>query len=132
MSPEHFKKQKFETLLEKALKINDREEVFFSETSNETIIDICKDIDNLILNRAYNTNDNIVICGFRMSNNLVEPLFHRINEKYEDKIDNMSLYTLIALYLHDKKVPTFNDVKKYIVYDAIYGSGQLFYNMSYV
>ena len=75
MSPEHFKKQKFETLLEKALKINDREEVFFSETSNETIIDICKDIDNLILNRAYNTNDNIVICGFRMSNNLVEPLF---------------------------------------------------------
>ena len=44
----------------------------------------------------------------------------------------MSLYTLIALYLNDKKVPTFNDVKKYIVYDAVYGSGQLFYNMSYV
>jgi len=118
-------------LLEKALKINDREEVFFSETSKETIINICKDIDTLILNKTYNTNDNIVICGFRMANNLVEPLFHKLNQKYENKIDDMSLYTLIALYLHDRKVPAFNDVKKYIVYDAIYGSGQLFYNMSY-
>lgn len=132
MNPKHFQNQDFDDLLEKALKINDREEVFFSETSKETIKNICKDIDDLILNKTYNPNDDIVICGFRMTNRLVEPLFHKLNDKYDDEIDDMSLYTLIAFYLNDKKIPTFNDIKKYIVYDAVYGSGQIFYNMSYV
>ena len=132
MSPEHFNKQNFEKLLGKSLKNFNREEVFFSDTSNEKLIEICNDIDILVENKNYNMSNDIVICGFRMRDKRVEPLYHKLNEKYEDSIDSMSLYTLIALYLHDKKIPTFETVKKYIVYDAVYGGGQLFYNMTYV
>jgi hypothetical protein len=132
MSPEHFKKQKFEDLLEKALYDNDREEVFFSDTSNGKVIEICNDIDALVESKNYNMNDNIVILGFRMGDKRVEPIFSKLLEKYDNDIEYICLYTLIALYLNDKKVPLFEDVKKYIVYDAVYGSGQLFYNMSYV
>jgi len=132
MSPEHFKKQKFEDLLEKALYDNDREEVFFSDTSNGKVIEICNDIDALVESKNYNMNDNIVILGFRMGDKRVEPIFSKLLEKYDNDIEYICLYTLIALYLNEKKVPLFEDVKKYIVYDAVYGSGQLFYNMSYV
>ena len=38
MSPDHFKKQDFESLLVKALKDFTREEIFFSNTTNEKII----------------------------------------------------------------------------------------------
>jgi FlaA1/EpsC-like NDP-sugar epimerase len=132
MSPAHFKKQKFEDLLEKALYNNDREEVFFSDTSNEKVIEICNDIDALVESKNYNMNDDIVILGFRMGDKRVEPIFSKLLEKYDNDIEYICLYTLIALYLNEKKVPLFEDVKKYIVYDAVYGSGQLFYNMSYV
>ena len=132
MSPEHFHKQKFENLLIKSLKSFGREEVFFSDTSDEKVIEICNDIDTLIESKNYSMNDDIVLCGFRMNDKRSEPIYHKLSEKYQDDIDSICLYTLISFYLNDKKVPTFDSVKKYIVYDAVYGTGQLFYNMSYV
>jgi hypothetical protein len=132
MEKNHFNKQVFESLLSKSLKQYNREEVFFSDTSDEIITKICNDIDILVEDKSYNINDDIVICGFRMGDKRCEPIYHKLSVKYENDIDDMSLYTLIASYLNDKKIPSFEDVKKYIVYDAVYGSGQLFYNMSYV
>lgn len=135
MSPEHFKEKSFDKLLKKALKSYNREEVFFADTTQDTVDKICIDIDNIIKNNSFNKNDTIVICGFRMTDNRCEPIFFKLNSKYnvstDGDIDSMSLYTLIALYLYEKRVPTVEEIKKYIVYDAVYGSGNLFYNMSY-
>jgi len=132
MNKEHFEKQDFDNLLSKALQKYNREEVFFYNTSNDKIIEICNDIDNLVESESYNLNDNIVIIGFRMNDKRIEPIYHKLSEKYDEDIDDMCLYTLIAFYLNNGRVPTIQDVQKYIVYDAVYGGGRLFYNMSYV
>jgi predicted NACHT family NTPase len=136
MSLEHFQQQDFKALLKKALKRNNREKVFFSKTSDDTVSQICNEIDNIVRNQSFNKNKDIVLLGFRMNDNRCEPIYYEISKKFkvsaESDIDPISLYALIALYLHENKIPTFKDIKKYIVYDAIYGSGTLFYNMSYV
>jgi hypothetical protein len=135
MSLEHFQQQDFKDLLKKSLKRYNRKKVFFSKTSDETVSKICNEIDNIIKNKSFNKKNEIVLLGFRMSDNRCEPIYYEISSKFkvgtDSDIDTISLYALIALYLHENKIPTFKDIKKYIVYDAIYGSGTLFYNMTY-
>ncbi len=61
-----------------------------------------------------------------MKDKRCEPIYHTLSVKYDnDTIDSISLYTLISIYLQDKKVPSIKDVHKYIVYDAVFGSGPL-------
>ena len=130
-----FKNKDFNTLMSKALKKYDREEVFFSNVSQDTVNRICKTIDTIVKFGTYSMSNNIVICGFRMTDNRCEPIFNELEPKFrknEEDIDSMSLYTLVAMYLHEKTVPNITNVHKYILADAISGSGDLFYNMSYV
>lgn len=134
MNKEHFKNQNTEDLLTKALSKFDREEVFFTDNlEQKTILEICIDMYDIVKNNSFDISRDIVLCGFRMADNRCEPIFHELSKKYNgDIIDDISLYTLVGIFIQENNIPTPEDIKKTILYDAVFGSGELFYNMTYV